>query len=132
VSNFRNLLVWEKAHRLSLDVHATASAIRGSNHTTLKSQLIRAAESVAQTIVEGCGEQTPSEFARYLRSSLNSANEVEYHLLVGRDRDVIRPKDFENLTGRTIEVRRMLYGLLRKVEGKDKDKDKNKGNGKDS
>jgi four helix bundle protein len=125
MSDFKKLQVWHKAHRLSLDLHAAATSIRGSNHSTLRSQLIRAGESIPQNIVEGSGEQTPLEFARFLRSSINSAHEVEYHVLVARERKVLGFKDFEDLTERTIEVRKMLYGLLRRIEGRDGDEKDN-------
>lgn len=63
-------------------------------------------------IVEGRGKTSEPEFARYLRSSVNSATELEYHLMIARDLNVISKAHYVKLTAQTIEVRRMLYGLL--------------------
>jgi four helix bundle protein len=83
-------------------------AIRGSKDAGLKSQIVRTADSIAANIVEGCGEQTPLEFTRFLRIALNSATELEYHLIVARDRRLLKPETCTELTDRAIEVRRML------------------------
>ncbi|MEO7503003.1 MAG: four helix bundle protein [Gemmatimonadaceae bacterium] len=115
MSDFRKLLVWQKAHSLAMDAHTATSAIRGARHSGLKSQIVRAADSVAANIVEGCGEKTALEFTRFLRIALNSATELEYHLIVARDRRLLTPSTCQELSDRAIELRRMLYGLLRRV-----------------
>jgi four helix bundle protein len=75
--------------------------------------MIRAAMSVPANIVEGCGEQSAREFDRFIRIALNSATELEYHLLAARDLRVIRDSDCLTLVSQVIEVRKMLYGLRR-------------------
>ena len=77
--------------------------------------MIRAAMSIGANIVEGRGKTSEAEFARYLRSSVNSATELEYHLLVAHDLKAISSRHYDKLTMQTIEVRRMLYGLLDKI-----------------
>jgi hypothetical protein len=37
----------------------------------------------------------------------------EYHLIVARDFGAINRTDFDSVSSQTIEVRKMLYGLLR-------------------
>ena len=118
MSDFRKLQVWHKAHSLAMDVHREAVRFRGSSHSNLRTQLIRAAESIPDNIVEGSGEQTPAEFIKYLRSSLNSSTEVEYHLMKARDRSLVSKSRCDELTERTVEVRKMLYGLIRHQRGK--------------
>lgn len=77
--------------------------------------MVRSAMSIPANIVEGRGQESPKEFARYLRIAINSASELEYHLIVGRDMGVISEADFEDVITRLIEVRRMLHGLLTHV-----------------
>lgn len=81
----------------------------------MKSQLIRAAESIATNIVEGCGAESQPEFARYLDISIKSASELEYHLLLARDNGVLSPDHWQPLASDTVQIRRMLYSLRRKV-----------------
>ena len=46
---------------------------------------------------------------------MGSASELEYHLLLARDLQLINPKDYSDLAQRTTEVKRMLTGLLQKL-----------------
>jgi four helix bundle protein len=43
----------------------------------VRSQLTRAADSIASNIVEGCGAATDKEFARFLDVSIKSDNELD-------------------------------------------------------
>ena len=74
--------------------------------------------SIGANIVEGRGKTSEAEFARYLRSSINSANELEYHLIVARDLNAISKIHYLKLTAQTIEVRKMLYGLLDRINAR--------------
>jgi four helix bundle protein len=116
MGDFAKLHVWRKAHALALNVHATASRIRGSNYASLRSQMIRAAMSIPANIVEGRGQKSERDFARFLGYSLNSSSELEYHLVVARDIRAITLSDFMSLHAQLIEVRKMLYGLLRSIK----------------
>jgi four helix bundle protein len=115
VSNFRKLEVWRKAHALVLNVHSSAKRIRGSDYLSLRSQMVRAAMSVPTNLVEGTGQQTAREFGRFIRIALNSASELEYHLLVAKDFGVMKESEFASLSSQTVQVRKMLYGLLSSV-----------------
>jgi four helix bundle protein len=115
VSDYRKLIVWRKAHALALNVHRVAVKLRGADHATLRSQMMRAAMSIPTNIVEGSGQQSRKEFARFLRFALNSTSELEYHLTLGHDTEAIKAVDFDSLNAQTIEVRKMLHGLLKRV-----------------
>jgi len=116
VSDFKNLKVWRKSHALVLNVHRTAIRIRGSEFASLRNQMIRAAMSIPTNVVEGNGQESAQQFARFVRFSLNSTSELEYHLIVARDARVITATDFDSLCSQTVEVRKMLYGLLRHLD----------------
>jgi len=116
VSDFKNLKVWRKAHALALNVHRVAVRIRGAEFASLRGQMIRAAFSIPTNVVEGNGQESPQQFARFVRFSLNSTSELEYHLIVARDARAITATDFDSLSSQTIEVRKMLYGLLRHLD----------------
>jgi four helix bundle protein len=116
VSDFKNLKVWRKAHALALNVHRAALKIKGAQFVSLRGQLTRAAFSIPTNVVEGNGQESPQQFARFVRFSLNSSSELEYHLMAARDVEVMTATDFKSLTAQTIEVRKMLYGLLRHLE----------------
>ena len=79
--------------------------------------MLRAAMSVPTNLVEGVGQKTAREFARFIRISLNSSNELEYHLQLARDFEVMEPDEFKSLLNETIRARKMLHGLLRSIAG---------------
>ena len=116
MADYRNLTVWQKAHLLALDVNRAAGSIRSPVHLSMKSQLVRAAFSIPANIVEGRGRQSEAEFARYLRISLNSAAELDYHLLAARDIGALTPEHHHRLTRKADEVAKMLQGLINRIE----------------
>jgi len=116
VSDFKKLLVWRKGHALVLNVHRVAVKIRGVEIASLRNQMMRAAMSIPTNLVEGNGQESSKEFARFVRFSLNSSSELEYHLILAKDLNAITHTDFESLSAQTVEVRRMLYGLRRKLD----------------
>jgi four helix bundle protein len=121
VTDFKKLKVWQKAHMLAMDVHRVAGQIRGAKHASLRSQMIRAAMSVPTNIVEGCSQQSTREYSRFLRIALNSTTELEYHLVAARDLAAARASDSLTLISQVIEIRKMLYGLLRYLKSRSDD-----------
>ena len=115
MSDFKKLKVWRKGHALALNVRRAAVEIRGPDNAALRNQMLRASMSVPTNIVEGAGQQSQRQFARFIGIALNSTSELEYHLIVARDAAVITRSDAESLLDQTIEVRKMLHGLLNRV-----------------
>ena len=115
VQNHRRLRVWRKAHDLAIEVRRATRLFPRSGYGSLQSQTTRAAESIALTIVEGCGASTRKEFARYLDVSIKSTTELEEELELARDYGILKPMAWEALTAAAIDVRRMLCGLRAKV-----------------
>ena len=116
MSDFRKLLVWRKAHILALRVDRVAAGIPGHRDASLRNQMTRAAMSIPTNIVEGSSQESRKDFKRFLRYASNSATELEYHLLLARDKGAINSGDYANLSERTVEVRKMLIGLMKRVE----------------
>ena len=79
MGDFKKLLVWQKAHALALRSHRAAGRIRGTQNAALRSQLTRAAQSIAANIVEGLAQHSERDFARFLGYALASAAELEHH-----------------------------------------------------
>ena len=118
MSDYKNLQVWQKAHALAIRAHRTAMGVRPSRYAALRSQIIRAAMSIPANIVEGRRQDSERNFARFLHYSLNSAYELEYHIMLARDIDVIPELEARSLLVEVVEVTRMLHGLLRKISSK--------------
>ena len=74
--------------------------------------------SISANIAEGRSQSSEKEFGRFLGYALHSSTELEHHPIVARDIKVMAETDFIALTTQTITVRKMLYGLLKKLSTK--------------
>jgi len=124
MADFKKLLVWSKAHALALQSHRTAARIRGQQNASLRNQITRAAQSIPANIVEGRGQTSEREFARFLGYALNSASELEYHLIMARDVHALPEPAVSTLTAQLTEVRKMLHGLLSRLSREPRPPDK--------
>ena len=115
MQDFRNLKVWEKAHALTLDVYKASKPFPREEMYGLTSQMRRASASIAANIAEGSCRNGDAEFARFLQMAAGSASEVEYHLLLSRDLELLERSDFQRLTNQVVEVKRMLASLMQKL-----------------
>ena len=115
MKDFKELKVWEKAHILTLLVYEETRAFPKEEMYGLTSQLRRAAGSVAASIVEGCGRRSDGEFTRFLQIARGSASELEYHILLARDLQLLTEAVYCNLDSKVVEVERMLTGLVKIV-----------------
>jgi hypothetical protein len=71
--------------------------------------------SIPSNIVEGRRQRSEREFGRFLNIALHSAFELEYHLMMARDIGAITEQTASPLLAQTVEVRKMIFGLLRKI-----------------
>lgn len=55
MQDFRNLVVWQKAHKLTLETYAFSATLRRPVDYAIRDQLVRAALSVPANLAEGCG-----------------------------------------------------------------------------
>ena len=113
--DFRSLVVWEKAHELTLTVYRASATLPKEERYGLKRQVRRAAASIPANIAEGCGRDGTAELSRFLRIALGSASELEYHLLLLRDLRMIKASEFERVTEDVLQVKRMLAALVRRL-----------------
>ena len=118
VADFRKLKVWENAQAIAVDAHRIAEGMHGVRTAPLRDQLTRAAMSVPTNIVEGSAHSSPREFARFLMYAIASLSELEGHVQLGRDLELISEEDFASLLGRIVEERKMLHGLVKAVKAR--------------
>jgi len=115
VRDFRQIRVWEKAHRFTLEIYKVTARFPKEELYGLTSQLRRASASIAANIAEGFGRGGNVELARFLQIAIGSAYEVEYHILLAKDLGLITKESNEVLEIHIIEIKRMLAALLLKV-----------------
>jgi four helix bundle protein len=115
VGDFRKLKVWERGHRLTLEVYAATGSFPRDELFGLTSQLRRAAASIPANIAEGCGRNGDAELARFMDIAMGSANELSYHLILARDLHYLPPDRYERLSVEAEEIRSMLASFVSRL-----------------
>jgi four helix bundle protein len=112
VGDYRKMQVWERAHRLTLEVYEVRRTFPKEELYGMTSQLRRASASVPANMAEGCGRTGDAELARFLSIALGSAAELDYHLLLVRDLGYLEPSDYERLAFEAQGVAKMLTTFI--------------------
>ncbi|MBI5288794.1 MAG: four helix bundle protein [Chloroflexi bacterium] len=80
VSSHRDLIVWNKAMDLAVEVYRLTSSFPTSERYRLVDQLSRAVASVPANIAEGQARGTAKEFAHFLSIARGSLMETQTYL----------------------------------------------------
>ena len=82
---FKDLIVWQRAHQLALEIYRMSSGFPKHELYGLVSQIRRAGFSIAANIAEDFRKTTNADKARYLNISQGSLEEVRYYLILAED-----------------------------------------------
>lgn len=115
MKDYKKFLVWQKSHQLTLDIYKITSAFPKEELFGLTSQIKRASSSIPMNIAEGCGRNTEKDFCRFLYISFGSANELEYQIILSIDLNFIEDEKGKQLLLQIEEIKKMLNGLINKL-----------------
>jgi four helix bundle protein len=115
VRDFKQLKVWQKAHRLVLDTYRHARGFPAEERYGLTAHLLKSAISVPSNIAEGCGRTRDTELAHFLGIAAGSASETEYQLLLAHDLGYLAEPDHRALNAQVNEVKRMLNAFIQRL-----------------
>ena len=73
MQNFKNLIVWQKAHHLVLEVYTQTASFPQHEQYGLTSQMRRCSNSIPSNIAEGCGRNSSAQFYHFLEIAMGSA-----------------------------------------------------------
>ncbi|MCK5560053.1 MAG: four helix bundle protein [Thermoplasmata archaeon] len=118
IKNFRDLKVWQKAHKFVLKIYKITRKYPDDERFGLTSQLRRAVVSVTANIVEGSKRESKKELIRMLNISESSLEETKYFLLLSKDLNYITNEKYIVLLGEAEEIGRMLDGLIKSLKKK--------------
>ncbi|MGH7510185.1 MAG: four helix bundle protein [Gemmatimonadales bacterium] len=116
MGDFKKLDVWQAAHLLACAVYKSTCIFPKTEAYGLTSQLRRSAASIPANLAEGCGRSGDVEFGRFVRISLGSATELEYHLLLSRDVGLLDESTYTQLSAQARRIQGMLAGLIRALK----------------
>jgi four helix bundle protein len=111
--NFRELIVWQKSHQLTLKIYLLSRSFPKEEIFGLISQMRRSSSSIPTNIAEGCGRESNAEMKRFLVISSGSSSELEYQLLLAKDIGYISETAYKELSDLVIEIRKMIYAFIK-------------------
>ncbi|MBW1798290.1 MAG: four helix bundle protein [Deltaproteobacteria bacterium] len=115
MKDFKELKVWQKAHKLTLAVYKDTRSFPKEELYGLTSQMRRSCSSIPANIAEGCGRSGDAELGRFLHIALGSASELQYHVLLARDLGLLDELTHERLADDVSEIKRMLASFIKKL-----------------
>ena len=117
MKDFRNLIVWQKSHDLTMVVYKETKNFPKEELYGLVSQMRRATSSIPTNIAEGCGKHTDKEFANYLQISMGSACETEYLIFLSSELGYLTANSTQELIKSITEIKKMLASLIKNIRG---------------
>lgn len=110
IEKFEDIIAWQKAKELSLIIY---KSFKQTKDFSFKNQIERAGISIMNNIAEGFERQTNKEFKNFLFIAKGSCGEVRSMTSIAKDLGYISTKDYSSINSLTIEISRILSGLIK-------------------
>lgn len=110
--NFQDLLVWQKSHKLVLEIYKLTSQFPKEEIYGLTSQIRRAAVSVPANITEGFKRKGKADKARFFNIAQASLEEVRYFLILTKDLNYAETNAIQE---RSSEISKMLTRYIKSI-----------------
>jgi four helix bundle protein len=108
---FQDLVVWQKAHALTLHIYGVTRPYPSDERFGVTAQTRSSASSVPANICEGCGKRSLAQLRHHADIASGSLSELEYWLILARDLEYVTPEVFAASIEMLQEVRRLLIGF---------------------
>ena len=110
--NHKDLILWQKAMALAVDVHRLSKLLPRDELFGLTSQLRRAAVSIPSNIAEGAARRSTREFIHFLHIARGSFAELETQLRLACQIGYLTDSALAPVLGRLDEVGRLLNAVI--------------------
>ena len=117
VVSFEDLEVFQRAYRLSLEIHRSSLTFPLVEQRALADQIRRASKSICANIAEGYGRQKRSkaEFKRFLQMAIGSSDEMRVWVRYALDLEYIDEPTWQRWRDEYQTIVRMLQSLLQRA-----------------
>lgn len=116
MSNFRNLLIWQKSMVLVTKIYTVTNNFPKEEVFGLTSQIKRSAISIPSNIAEGLGRESSKELLRFLKISIGSLFELQTQLEIAKNIIYLDEETFNNLYEDTRELEIMIVSFTNKIK----------------
>lgn len=111
--SFEELEVWQRGSRVAVRIYEVTQ--KGFDRG-LRSQMTRAAVSIASNIAEGAERNSEKEFARFLYIARGSAAELRTQAYIAYKVGLLNKETKNELVSELTEISKMLFGLARSLK----------------
>ncbi|MGE0499941.1 MAG: four helix bundle protein [Rhizobiaceae bacterium] len=115
IDSHRDLLVWQQAMDLAVEVYEATRSWPKEELYGLKSQVRRSASSVPANIAEGYGRENRGSYQQFLKIAQGSLKELETHLLISQRVGIGSNETVKRLLASSESVGTLLRLLIRKL-----------------
>lgn len=113
IKSFQDLVVWQKSHRLVLDVYKLVAKYPKHEEFGLSSQTRRSVVSIPSNIAEGFKRKSKNDSLHFYNISEGSLEELKYQLLLAKDLCYINQSEYDYIRERCDEVGRLLCSWIK-------------------
>jgi four helix bundle protein len=113
IKSFTDIIAWQEGHKLVLMVYQKTKQFPKDEIFGITSQMRRCAVSITSNIAEGFSRQSSKEKVQFYFVSLGSLTELQNQALIARDIDYISKEEFKVIADKTVEVHKILNGLIK-------------------
>jgi len=117
-ASFKDLVVWQRAVQLTLEIYKVTAIFPATEHFGLISQLRRASVSVASNIAEGYGRSSKGEYVLFLGHARGSTFEVQTQLTIAAALGFGSEQSLKLAQNLSEEVSRMLVAMMTALRNK--------------
>lgn len=118
IRSFSDLIAWKEGHKLVLMVYKYTKNFPKDETFCLISQMRRSAISITSNISEGFSRKNGKEKINFYSIAIGSLTELQNQMLIARDVEYIQKYDFNILAQQSIQVQKLIHGLLKTAASK--------------
>lgn len=118
METYQQLIVWQKSVDLVVEIYTLTRRFPSDERFGLISQMQRSAISIPSNIAEGHGRKSDGDFARFLCIAYGSSSELETQILVSYRLNFISIKEYDEISIKITEIRKMLNKLISTLQTK--------------
>jgi four helix bundle protein len=113
IKRFEDIEAWQKARELAKTIYDVTAGGKLSRDFGLRDQMRRSAVSILSNIAEGFERGGDKEFIQFIAMAKGSSAEIRAQLYVGLDQGYIAQEVFDRISDFTIQISKMLSGLMK-------------------
>ncbi|MEC9491672.1 four helix bundle protein [Flexistipes sp.] len=118
VKSVEDLDVFQRSHKLTLELYKISEDFPSSEKFGLVSQIRRASSSICANLLEGSYRINTKEFRQFIGVSNGSVGELKYHILLAKDLGYIEEEKYDEFIIALDTISKMLRGLIKSLSRK--------------